>query len=160
MDSVTVPHATQHTNLNDAVEALQSKVGVDGSAVTTSLDYQLNDIGTWTSYTPVVTAQTGTVTSYISSGQYTRINNLVIYEYAITITNIGTATNSMRVSVPVAFTANTKPGAKGSFTEYSVAGFQGVAFNIGLPEMALLRYDWGTPFRNGGNASGFAVYEV
>jgi hypothetical protein len=40
MDSVTVPHATQHADLNDAVEALQSKVGVDGSAVTTSLDYK------------------------------------------------------------------------------------------------------------------------
>jgi len=45
MDSVTVPHATQHTNLNDAVEALQSKVGVDGSAVTSSLDYKVAQQG-------------------------------------------------------------------------------------------------------------------
>jgi|DEB0MinimDraft_6_1074348.scaffolds.fasta_scaffold60889_2 hypothetical protein len=42
MDSVTVPHADQHANLNDAVEALESKVGVDGSAVTSSLDYKVN----------------------------------------------------------------------------------------------------------------------
>jgi len=41
MNSVTVPHATQHANLNDAVEALEAKVGVDGSAVTTSLDYKV-----------------------------------------------------------------------------------------------------------------------
>ena len=34
-------HAQQHTNLNDAVEALQTKVGVNGSAVSTSLDYRL-----------------------------------------------------------------------------------------------------------------------
>ena len=42
MDSVTVPHADQHADLNDAVEALESKVGVDGSAVTSSLDYKVN----------------------------------------------------------------------------------------------------------------------
>lgn len=34
-----VPHAAQHANANDAVEALQAKVGVDDSAVATSLDY-------------------------------------------------------------------------------------------------------------------------
>jgi hypothetical protein len=38
-------HAGQHTDLNDAVEALEAKVGVDGSLVATSLDYKLsNDV--------------------------------------------------------------------------------------------------------------------
>lgn len=36
-----VDHAAQHTNANDAIEALEAKVGVDNSAVTTSLDYKL-----------------------------------------------------------------------------------------------------------------------
>lgn len=35
----TVDHAAQHANANDAIEALQAKVGVDSSAVTSSLDY-------------------------------------------------------------------------------------------------------------------------
>lgn len=39
LNSVTVPHATQHADINDAVEALEAKVGIDDSAVTTSLDY-------------------------------------------------------------------------------------------------------------------------
>ena len=34
-------HAGQHADLNDAVEALEAKVGVDGSAVTSSLDYMV-----------------------------------------------------------------------------------------------------------------------
>ena len=34
-------HSSQHSDVNDAVEALQAKVGVDGSAVTTSLDYKV-----------------------------------------------------------------------------------------------------------------------
>ena len=40
--SLTSPdHAGQHTDANDAIEALQAKVGVNGSAVTTSLDYKI-----------------------------------------------------------------------------------------------------------------------
>lgn len=41
-DSLNSPsHSAQHANVNDAVEALQAKVGVDSSAVTTSLDYKV-----------------------------------------------------------------------------------------------------------------------
>jgi hypothetical protein len=36
-------HAGQHANVNDAVEALEAKVGVDGSAVTSSLDYKVTN---------------------------------------------------------------------------------------------------------------------
>ena len=35
---------TQHADANDAIEALQAKVGVDGSAVTTSLDYKVANL--------------------------------------------------------------------------------------------------------------------
>jgi len=37
-------HSTQHSNANDAIEALEAKVGVDGSAVTTSHDYKLSEV--------------------------------------------------------------------------------------------------------------------
>jgi hypothetical protein len=41
-DSVAaVPHAAQHANANDAIEALEAKVGADNSAVTTSIDYRI-----------------------------------------------------------------------------------------------------------------------
>ena len=46
MDSVSVPHATQHSDLNDAVEALQAKVGANSSAVATSLDYKVAQLET------------------------------------------------------------------------------------------------------------------
>jgi hypothetical protein len=38
------PHDTQHADANDAIEALQAKVGADGSAVTTSLDYKVANL--------------------------------------------------------------------------------------------------------------------
>jgi hypothetical protein len=45
-DTLASPdHAAQHADVNDAVEALQAKVGVDGSAVTTSLDYKVANQG-------------------------------------------------------------------------------------------------------------------
>lgn len=37
-------HATQHANANDAIEALEAKVGINGSAVTTSHDYKLSSV--------------------------------------------------------------------------------------------------------------------
>jgi len=41
-------HSAQHANANDAIEALQAKVGVDSSAVTTSLDYKVAQAATLT----------------------------------------------------------------------------------------------------------------
>jgi len=41
LDSVSVPHAAQHADINDAVEAIEAKVGVNSSAVTGSLDYRM-----------------------------------------------------------------------------------------------------------------------
>ena len=62
-DTLSSPsHAGQHTNANDAIEALEAKVGVNSSAVTTSLDYKVTQLetngvtltGTQTLTTPVV----------------------------------------------------------------------------------------------------------
>ena len=47
------PHDEQHADANDAIEALQAKVGVDGSAVTSSHDYKIDALET-----DVSTAQT------------------------------------------------------------------------------------------------------
>lgn len=38
-DTAALSHAGQHSDVNDAIEALEAKVGANGSSVTTSLDY-------------------------------------------------------------------------------------------------------------------------
>jgi hypothetical protein len=44
-DALSSPsHSEQHINANDAIEALQAKVGIDGSTDTDSLTYKINDI--------------------------------------------------------------------------------------------------------------------
>lgn len=40
LDTAAVLHDDQHANANDAIEALEAKVGVDGSTVRSSLDYK------------------------------------------------------------------------------------------------------------------------
>lgn len=40
------PHDTQHADANDAIEALQAKVGVNSSAVATSHDYKIGALET------------------------------------------------------------------------------------------------------------------
>jgi predicted small metal-binding protein len=45
VDSVQlVPHAAQHSNANDAIEALEVKVGVNNSTDVASLDYKVRDL--------------------------------------------------------------------------------------------------------------------
>jgi hypothetical protein len=39
-------HAQQHANTNDAIEALQTKVGVDGSTDVNSIDYKISQLET------------------------------------------------------------------------------------------------------------------
>lgn len=42
--NAALDHDVQHSNANDAIEALQAKVGADSSAVTTSHDYKLSEV--------------------------------------------------------------------------------------------------------------------
>ena len=72
--SLTSPdHAGQHADINDAVEALEAKVGVNSSAVTSSLDYKIANI-------PATSITTGT------------LNNSRLPAAATTITSVGTLT--------------------------------------------------------------------
>ena len=71
----TDPHSTLHGNIGDTLAAVEAKVGVDASAVTTSFDYNLKNIRpgisdgrlTLTSGTAVTTADvTGATTVYFT----------------------------------------------------------------------------------------------
>jgi hypothetical protein len=64
-DSLNSPsHSAQHANVNDAVEALQLKVGIDSSADTSSLEYRIAQLEAAGS--PIVK-----VAAFTSSGTWT-----------------------------------------------------------------------------------------
>jgi hypothetical protein len=67
---------------------------VSSSNANTLDDYEE---GTWN---PVVTASSGAITAYTSTGSYTKIGNLVSFHFSATITNKGTATGSLHVGLP------------------------------------------------------------
>lgn len=73
MNNVTYNHATQHANANDAIEALEAKVGINSSAVTTSLDYR------------VATLEETTVTGLVLNDTASAVANTVAIQAALDI---------------------------------------------------------------------------
>ena len=101
--------------------------------------------GTWT---PTVTAGSGTITSYTATGAYTKIGRHVNATVSISITNNGTGAGSINFTLP--FTAGTGPGWVGSGRENAVTGnmLQSL-INSGASTAAVLFYNNGYPAATG-----------
>lgn len=56
--------------------------------------------GEWTTYTPTITAPSGSFTSVTATGKYIKIGKLVNYQVKVVITTVGTATGCI-FSLPV-----------------------------------------------------------
>ena len=113
-DLLTSPdHATQHANINDAVEALETKVAI-GNTV----------LGTYTAYTPTFTAIT--VGDGTLAAQYCRVNNFVHAFGSLTFGSTTTIAVNSYMTLPVN-TVNTENGAFGSIlggvTYYDTSAF-------------------------------------
>lgn len=86
-------HSLSHSDLNDAVEALEAKVAI-GNTV----------LGTYTAYTPTflnVTAGNGT-----TSGAYCRVNNFVHYYGSFTLGSTSAVTGSISIVLPINMNAD------------------------------------------------------
>jgi hypothetical protein len=106
-DPVNNPsHASQHANLNDAIEKLEEKVGVNNSAVTTSLDYRVKQLETnpVASYTDEE-ARNAIGTALTGSGGITVTPNNVAN--TITLSTDSTIATKTYVDTAVSSTVNT-----------------------------------------------------
>jgi hypothetical protein len=141
-DSLSSPsHSAQHANVNDAVEALQVKVGADSSAVTSSLDYkvaQLEALGTATAFTPTWSGFTlgdGTEEWY-----YVRVNDL-IYVYGNTqLGSTSAVTGELQIDLPVereALASTYEILGTATLFELGVAFWQGTAFSTNTTTVRL-----------------------
>jgi len=92
--------------VNDAVEALQAKVGVDGSAVTTSHDYMLANMGNWTSFTPSWSFTSGSLTLTTNNGIYAFVNDLIVIQCEFRVTSIS-GSGSLTLTLPSAAAVST-----------------------------------------------------
>jgi len=87
LDSLTNPtssdalnnpsHSAQHANANDAIEALEVKVGINGSTVNTTIDYWINNTGATKSGSEVLTNKTIALGSNTVSGTLAQFNTAV-----------------------------------------------------------------------------------
>lgn len=77
--------------------------------------------GAWTTYTPTVTAQSGSYTTVSATGRYIRIGKLCVVNTSITITNNGTA--SLQTFVTAPFSASSAQIYSGCGRENAVQGF-------------------------------------
>jgi hypothetical protein len=83
--------------------------------------------GTWTAYTPTVSASSGSITTSSATGRYIQIGKFVFVEVSVTITNNGTGTGTLIVTSP--FTANGQSTALSR--ENAVSGVSGQVITSG-----------------------------
>ena len=140
MDSVSVPHATQHSDLNDAVEALQTKVGADSSGVASSHDYkiaQLEALGEYTDYSGSITFINWTLGNGTVNARYTQINKFVHYWGTITIGSTTSVGTYAAISLPVNANATAPANSFRGTTYYDQPGVQNSVGGIGLSSAAV-----------------------
>ena len=112
---------------------------------------------TWTSYTPTVTSQGGSITTYTASGKYLKIDKGLFFIFTVILTNVGTATGNMIITLP--FTA--VGSSAGSVYEYNTTGQSGpVSIAVNASTAITRNYSNSTWFSNGFNLFGSIFYEV
>ena len=123
--NAALSHSGQHANLNDAVEAIEAKIGVNGSAVTTTLQYKIADI------TTQLASKTSSNTSYTwSAAQRSAIT--VLTSAANVVPNFALS-NSFSIVLDLNITlenpSNLTAGQSGVITfEQDSVGARSVAF--------------------------------
>ena len=113
------PHDTQHADANDAIEALEAKVGVDSSAVTTSHEYRINSIEelntneqTGTTYTLALTDDGKVVEMNNASANTLTVppNSSVAFPVGSQIVVLQTGAGQTTLAAGAGVTVNSKDG--------------------------------------------------
>lgn len=112
--------------------------------------------GTWT---PVVSASSGTITSYTASGKYTRIGRSVVLSFKITITTNGTGSGTLFVDgVPYNAAATSSDGGAGRESANTGYGFV-MTFGT-TSRLYVNKADASYPGANGDILAGTITYTV
>lgn len=113
------------------------------------------DASAWTSYTPTITAGSGSFTSVSGNGKYKRIGKVCIVRIQISITTNGTAATNIQATLPFTATGDDV----GTFREGSATGNCGVV--QGSSATAVFRtFTNGYPGGSGYVIIGSLTYEV
>jgi hypothetical protein len=113
----------------------------------------------WVTYTPTITASSGTFTSVSATGRYLQRGRIVHVEMGITITTNGTAAGAILATLPIANSASVSYVLAGK--EFNLTGFMVCGLvSASSSTLSIQKYD-GTYL--GSNGSQFAIsgsYEI
>jgi hypothetical protein len=93
--------AVEAANNNNILFSMPPTIGVGGGIGGIFSATGLISVDKFRSFTPVVTAQTGSITGYTSTAIYKLVSNTVFLEFDIIITNIGNAAGYLAFSLPI-----------------------------------------------------------
>jgi len=102
------------------------------------------DQSAWTSWTPTITAGTGTFITVSASGRYQQIGKTVHFSLKITETSVGTASGSVNFTLPITALNNPSADTIGYGREDAGTGNMMQARLSSPTVCAILRYDNGT----------------
>ena len=135
----------------------------NGSAWLYSATPQTLEPGAWQTWTPTISASSGSfTTTTINVARYTIINKTVMGVFDVTVSSLGTAAGVMQITLPVtAKTSGFTDGmAIGSWRENSVSGETGVVMWNSTTAMRLARYDNGVYLATSDRYGGTFTYEA
>ena len=112
--------------------------------------------GTWT---PAAVSLTGTITSFTSSGTYTKVGRQVTVNFDFTITDNGTGATAVGLS-GLPFSTTGAYTASGGAVEVAITGYQCVAYMGGASAIYIFKYDWTYPGATNARIVGTITYPV
>lgn len=174
-DTVLIADSGEASGLKwGAVTAAQLATGANklgsGSAVRTLGTFvggdtlqaaELNAIGTWESWTPTITPQSGTFTTVtVDWARYTIINKVFLAQVRFALTSIGSGAGIILVTLPSGVDIGTNGKVSGSWREQSVNGLTGIYQRQSATQVGLHRYDNGAVSVTNGSYSGSFFWEM
>ena len=115
----------------------------------------------WTSYTPTVTASSGSITTYSAAGWYSQSGKTVVAQARVTITTVGTAAGTMVVTLPITAATGASKEWIGAALEGQTTGNSGwISVLSGATAGNIRSYNFGTFFGSGNQIIFTVVYEV
>lgn len=154
--TLTLPDATGTVVASGTTPSLNG-ITFPATAVPSADANTLDDYeeGTWT---PTVTANTGSITSYTSAGQYRKIGSLVVLQFQYVITNNGTGAVSISITgIPFSGTTNTGTCI---FREIAVTGVNGTFVFNGATSIIGSTYNNSYPGGTSWNVVGTISYQT
>jgi hypothetical protein len=133
--------------------------GIDFSATPgTGTSELFNDYeeGTWT---PIIASTSGAITSYTSSGTYTKIGRVVMLNFKFTITDNGTGGSGINIT-GLPFSASATYSANGAARENAINGSMSSVSVSAVSTVYLARYDNAYPGGTNADISGSIAYPV